>query len=373
MTKSSLAADVEHIANPKALYEGLSQTVIDQTMALEQICVSLYKHLKGIKVGNILLIGNSGTGKTTIMRAIENLFRNDPRMARFTNTIRLNANVVATGDSVKPETSVIIERLHQNALQIMGDEPNPDVFKMLMEHGVVFIDEVDKIRSKVGDSSNSRGILAQEALLTLIEGEVIELPLVRKSGGQLEELKVSIDTSRILFICGGAFEGLYDMVYRRVASGEHKDKLVQEYVISDQREMEEKEHFSLSQYVRYEDMFEYGMTPQFLGRFDEIIVLNELTPAGLMRIFLEPPDSIYREAQRYFKSLGIELQITREALQLLADRAFEQHRIGARALRSLFKRITRGLEFDPDGSYMVQEKDGRRMLTITRDLVDRLS
>lgn len=355
------------------MFTELSATVIDQTVALEQICVSLYKHLKGIKVGNILLIGNSGTGKTTIMRAIEKMFADDERLAQFTNTVRMNANVVATEDSVQPESSVIIERLVQNAMKIMGKEADPERFKALMEHGVVFIDEVDKIRSQVGDNPNPRGILAQEALLTLIEGETLSLPLTRKVDGELVTEDVYIDTNRILFICGGAFEGLYDMVYRRVASGEHKDKLQQEFVVDDGRDLEEKVHFNLSQYVRYEDMFAYGMTPQFLGRFDEIIVLNDLTPSGLIRIFLEPKDSVYREAQRFFQSMDIELQITKEAVQLLAERAYDQHRIGARALRSLFKRITRGLEFDPDGSYMVQKVEDKRVLRITRELVDRLS
>jgi len=369
--EASAAKDL--IEGPATLFAGLSRTVIDQETALQQICVSLYKHLKGIKVGNILLIGNSGTGKTTIMRAIETLFRQDERLARFTNTIRLNANLVADSDSGLPETSVVIERLKQNALNLLGRQVELEPFRQLMEHGVVFLDEVDKIRAVVGGSSNPRGIKAQEALLTLIEGEKVELQIACGQPGALRQESVEVDTSRILFLCGGAFEGLYDAVYRRVASGEHVDRLQHEYLVDDQQQMEEKVHFSLAQYVRYEDLFEYGMSPQFLGRFDEIIVLNDLSPAGLMRIFLEPSDSIYKEAQRYFKALGIELQITREALQLLAERAYAQHRIGARAMRSLFKRVTRGLEFDPQTTHLVQEGKQGRTLTITRDMVDRLT
>jgi ATP-dependent Clp protease ATP-binding subunit ClpX len=369
--EASAAKDL--IEGPAALFAGLSRSVIDQETALQQICVSLYKHLKGIKVGNILLIGNSGTGKTTIMRAIESLFRQDARLATFTNTIRLNANLVADSDSGRSETSVVIERLKQNALNLLGRQVEVEPFRQLMEHGVVFLDEVDKIRAVVGGSSNPKGIKAQEALLTLIEGEKVELQIACGEPGSLRMETVEVDTSRILFLCGGAFEGLYDAVYRRVASGEHVDRLQHEYLVDDQQQMEEKVHFSLAQYVRYEDLFEYGMSPQFLGRFDEIIVLNDLSPAGLMRIFLEPPDSIYKEAQRYFKALGIELQITREALQLLAERAYAQHRIGARAMRSLFKRVTRGLEFDPQTTHLVQEGKQGRTLTITRDMIDRLT
>jgi len=362
-------------ASPKELYTQLSTGVIDQRLALEQISVSLYKHIRQLKVGNILLIGNSGTGKTTIMRTIERIFSEDEELARFTNTIRLNANIVANDESTDLDHSTILERLRQNALKIMAGNGTEEQFRSLMENGVVFLDEVDKIRAIVGDKANPRGILAQESLLTLIEGEHVRMPFTYRSGsGELIQRKVRIQTNRILFICGGAFEGLYDMVYRRVASGEHKDKLVQEYVVSEgQDDLEEKEHFSLSEYVRYEDMFEYGMTPQFLGRFDEIIVLNDLTISGLMRIFVEPKDAIFRETKRYFHSLGIELQITRDGLKALAEAAYENHRLGARALRMVFKRILRGIEFDPTESYMVQEKEGKRVFLITKDLVRNLS
>ena len=357
------------IQSPKDLYDRLAKTVIDQQTTLEQVSVSLYKHIHGLKVGNIMLIGNSGTGKTTVMRTIEHVFANDPDLARFTNIIRLNANLVAGDDGAELESSIILDRLRRNALAQMGDKPDEKKFRALMENGVVFLDEVDKIRSVVGDKANSRGILAQEALLTLIEGEKIALPLTwRDQTGEFHQTKVEIDTGRLLFICGGAFEGLYDMVYRRVASGEHRDKLVQEYIVSGD-DLEEKEHFSLQGYVRYEDMFTYGMTPQFLGRFDEIIVLDELTINGLKRIFVEPKDSPFREARRYFSSLGIDLQVTREALEMIAERAHENHRLGARALKMVFKRVLRGIEFNPNESYLIKEKDGRKILTLTKDVV----
>lgn len=357
------------ISSPTELYEKLREGVIDQNATLEQVSISLYKHLKGIKVGNIMLVGNSGTGKTTVMRTIEKVFAGDQALAQHTNIIRLNANIVASDEGSDLESCVIIERLRANALRLMGKNRDPKRFRALMENGVVFLDEVDKIRALVGDKANPRGILAQEALLTLIEGEGANLPFAyRDAKGEMIQNRIHIDTGRILFICGGAFEGLYDMVYRRVASGEHKDKLIQEYVVDD-TDLEEKEHFSLSDYVRYEDMFAYGMTPQFLGRFDEIIVLNELTTKGLMRIFIEPKDSPYREARRYFQSLGVELQVTREALELMAQEAHENSRLGARALRMVFKRVLRGVEFDPHHSHLLTEKDGRKTIVITRDAV----
>ena len=363
------------IQTPRDLYDLLAERVIDQQVALEQISVTLFKHVKRLKIGNILLIGNSGTGKTTIMRAIEQVFGSDADLAQFTNTIRLNANVVADEQSANVEASVILDRLRQNAMRIMGNTPTEARFRDLMENGVVFLDEVDKIRAIVGDKANPRGILAQEALLTLIEGESVLLSYTgRDETGNAVPAETHIRTAGILFICGGAFEGLYDMVYRRVASGEHRDKLVSEYVVAeDQQDLAEKEFFSLHDYVRYEDLFAYGMTPQFLGRFDEIIVLNDLTVQGMMRIFLEPSDSVFREARRYFHSLGIDLQITKEALRLLAERARENHRLGARALRSVFKRVMRGIEFDPRESYLLQQQNGKKVLLINRDVVANLA
>ena len=361
------------LQSPGDLYERLAKGVIDQDEALQQVSVALYKHVNRLKAGNIMLVGNSGSGKTTIMRNVERVFGEDEKLSRFTNTIRLNANVVADDESSDLESSVILERLRQNALSIMGKQATVERFKDLMENGVVFLDEVDKIRGHVGERTNARGLMAQESLLTLIEGEGVNLPLaVRDSEGILHEEMVHIDTGRILFICGGAFEGLYDMVYRRVASGEHKDKLVQEYVVDDhQDDLQEKEHFSLKNYVRYEDMFTYGMTPQFLGRFDEIIVLNDLTVNGLMRIFVEPVDAPFRESRRYFQTLGVDLQISREGLRALAEHAHQNHRLGARALKTVFKRVLRGVEFNPSESWLAKDKDGRKQITVTRDLVDR--
>ncbi|CAM2007041.1 AAA family ATPase [Acanthopleuribacter pedis] len=359
--------------SPKAIHAQLGRDVVDQAVALEQISVALYKHLQHIKVGNIMLIGNSGTGKTTIMRSIERLFSEHGAAIGHQNTIRLNANIVSNDESTDLESSVILARLAQNAHKLMGSSPNVDQFRDLIENAVVFLDEVDKIRAYVGDKPNPRGILAQESLLTLIEGEGVSLPLsVRNEQGGFDQHKVPIDTGRILFICGGAFEGLYDMVYRRVAGGETRDKLIQEYVVTEsQEDMEQKIHFSLNDYVRYEDMFEYGMTPQFLGRFDEVIVLNDLTIKGLMRIFVDPPNSLFREARRYFASLGIELQASKEAVQRIAEHAYDNHRLGARALRMVFKRIMRGIEFDPHDHYLVKQAGEKKVLLLTRDLVDR--
>jgi len=296
------------------------------------------------------------------------MFAKDPLLADYMNTIRLNANLVSNDDSKELESSVVIAKLRENAEQMLLENPCPQRFKSLMENGVVFIDEVDKIRSHVGGQANPRGLVAQEALLTLIEGETISLPYTYKTEGALKRELVQIETKHILFICGGAFEGLYDQVYRRVASGEYKEKLVQEYVIEDD-DLEKKEHFHLTHYVRYEDMFEYGMTPQFLGRFDEIIILNDLTVRGLMRIFMEGDKSLYRETQAYFKSLGVDMRMTREALEVLANAAFENHRIGARALRSLFKRVLRGIEFNPKDNFLIQVVDGQKQLTLTADFI----
>jgi ATP-dependent Clp protease ATP-binding subunit ClpX len=357
------------LGSPKEVFAALNVHVFDQDEALQQLSTALFKRIHHLSSGNLLIIGNSGTGKTTLMRAIESLFSRHPQLQSFGNTLRLNANLLSESEQKTPDSNLVIRQLMDNALTKLGKEATKDRFKQMMEHAVVFVDEVDKIRSHVGERVNAAGIRAQEALLTLIEGEEISLfPLLRGEPNP-EGQAVTINTRDILFVCGGAFEGLYDSVYRRVAGGETRDRLVEELVIDDQQ-LDKKEQFHLRDYLRYEDLFTYGMTPQFLGRFDDVILLNDLSLKGLMRIFLEGEFSPFREAQAYFRSLGIELKITREALTKLAEAAQMEHRIGARALRQVFKKIIKPLEFEPHDHYLCRKTPKGMELTITTSYLE---
>jgi ATP-dependent Clp protease ATP-binding subunit ClpX len=206
----------------------------------------------------------------------------------------------------------------------------------------VFVDEVDKIRGQVGGRANVSGIRAQEALLTLIENESVPFTLPAWAGGQT----VTVDSSGLLFVCAGAFEGLYDAVFHRVTAGRDKGALQAVTVVEAGRVREELQ-FKLRDWLKHEDLFEYGVTPQFLSRFDALVLLEPLGVEELLHVFMSSGDSALRQSVAYFKSQGLKLEITEAAARKIAEAAALQHRLGARALKEVFRRVIGPYEFDP--------------------------
>jgi ATP-dependent Clp protease ATP-binding subunit ClpX len=225
-----------------------------------------------------------------------------------------------------------------------------------VEHGVVFIDEVDKIRAQVSGNPNVRGIVAQEALLTLIENENVEFDVDGRTYG--------VNSSGVLFVAGGAFEELYEAVLRRATIGQDVAPMKPVVVVSASGEVREELPFHLRDYLKYDDLFRYGMTPQFVSRFESIIVLNDLAESDLARIFVEPEASVFRTSRAYFQRFGVDLQITRGALIAIAWDAARQKRLGARALRETFRRVIGDIEFDPADS-------GTHVITVDEQMVKR--
>src|SRR5205085_3471511 len=187
---------------PRDVFEELRKTVVGQDEVLREIAVAVVKHLVGHPAPNILLIGNSGTGKTTLMRAVEQFLATRPG---FGNVVRLNASVLA--EEHQGYGRAVLGRLYQNAKVRLGSSAETQDILRSVEHGIVFIDEVDKIRAQVSGSPNVRGIVAQEALLTLMENEHVRF----EADGQTHV----VNSSGILFVAGGAFEELYESVLRR--------------------------------------------------------------------------------------------------------------------------------------------------------------
>jgi ATP-dependent Clp protease ATP-binding subunit ClpX len=233
----------------------------------------------------------------------------------------------------------VLGRLFANAKAGLGPASSLDDILQSVERGILFIDEVDKIRADVRGQPNVRGIVAQEALLTLMENENVEFDVDGKT--------YSVNSSNVLFVAGGAFEELYESVLRRATIGQDVTPMKPVVVVSASGEVREEMPFHLQHYLKYEDLFRYGMTPQFVSRFESIVVLNDLAEADLARIFVEPEKSTFRGAREYFHRFGIDLQITRGALIAIAWDASQQKRLGARALREIWRRIIRNLEFDP--------------------------
>src|SRR5262249_40417586 len=149
---------------PREVYDALSQIVVGQDEAIREISVAIAKHLVGHPAPNILMIGNSGSGKTTLMRAVEQFLTGRPGLNEYANLIRMNANVLA--EEHAGYGRAVLGRLYANAKRILGPDAPIELLLGSVEHGIVFIDEVDKIRAHVGNAPNVRGIVAQEALLT---------------------------------------------------------------------------------------------------------------------------------------------------------------------------------------------------------------
>ncbi len=328
--------------SPTQIAEFLWQKVIGQDEAVREMATALSKKLAGLQVGNILMVGSSGTGKTTLMRAVESFLASDPELSRRSTLVRMHANVLAEESLNGNPGEAVLLRLLERAREQLGADAGLEALVQRVSQGIVFVDEIDKIRSVIGDQTNVLGIRAQEALLTLIENEKIVFRLPRHLGGNT----VNIDASDILFVGAGAFEGLYDAVYDRVTVGRDRGALQSINVVED-GEIRHETRFHLRDWLRNEDLFEYGMTPQFLSRFDALVLLDDLSVDSLVKILLEVKESGFHQAKSYFEAHGLQLAISPGAVRCIAKEASRQPRLGARALKEVFRRVVRQFEFDP--------------------------
>jgi ATP-dependent Clp protease ATP-binding subunit ClpX len=329
--------------SPAQIAAALEKRVVGQKDAVREMSVALSKKLAGLKVGNILLIGSSGSGKTTLMRAVEDLLAANPALWVRSTLVRVHANVLGEEAEQGHPGEKLLRRLMERAREQLGDAAPVERLVEQATHGLVFVDEVDKIRSQVGGEPNIAGIRAQEALLTLIENESVAFTLPDWAGGTT----VNLDSSGILFVCAGAFEGLYDAVYYRVTAGKDQGALKPITVVDENGRAREELQFSLRDWLKTEDLFEYGMSPQFLSRFDAVVLLESLSEEALARIFAEGAESGLRQSQAYFSSFGCKLEMTADAARHVVREAARKPRLGARALKEVFRRVVSPLEFDP--------------------------
>jgi ATP-dependent Clp protease ATP-binding subunit ClpX len=333
------------LPTPAEIESALSARVLGQEDAVREMAVALAKQLAGLKVGNLLMIGSSGTGKTTLMRAVEGYLGSDPALAGRSTVIRIHANVLGEEAEKGRPGEAVLGRLLERAREQLGPAVSVESMLERARSGIVFVDEVDKIRSHVGDRPNVSGIRAQEALLTLIENEAVPLALPVWAGGHT----VTVDSSEVLFVCAGAFEGLYDSVFDRVTIGKDRGAL-QPVTVVEGGKVQEKLVFRLRDWLRNEDLFDYGMSPQFLSRFDAVVLLRDLGVDELVRVFLETPDSAYHQSRAYFESRGLHLALSPAAVRRIAAEAARQPRLGARALKEAFRRVIRDYEFEPSAA-----------------------
>lgn len=354
---------------PTEIYEVLKKDVIGQEETLQFVSVAIFKHLSGERYGNLMLIGNSGTGKTTVMRAMERLYMSHEEFEKYRVVIIMNANTFATEEGVI-DFSSFYERLEERTKQIVGEDADPELIAKYMEHATVCLDEIDKCSGMVGGKPYVTGINIQQALLTLIEGERVSHRVTTYRDNVPEKTTIHIDTGKMLFLCAGAFETLYSQVFQRVTAPTSRVKLPTETVYVDGH-VQIREYFTLRHHFKQEDLFDYGMQPQFLSRFDNSIILEDLNVGTLRRIFTDTDDSVFVASRNFFQKYGIALEITEGAAQKIAEAAAEHKRIGARALKAVYGRVIKPFEFDPFSHEELRSEGDSHRLVIDEAIVAR--
>ncbi|MCG6963933.1 MAG: AAA family ATPase [Acidobacteria bacterium] len=352
------------------IFQQLQKGVLGQDGALRFVSVAVFKHVTGKVPGNILLIGNSGTGKTTIMNNIQRLYYEVPEYRPFRAMTIINANLLVDSDRMEFRPERVLTAAEQRARSVLGKQPTADELKTAMERATICIDEVDKMASVVAGKPNPIGVVLQQGLLTLMEGEKVAYRTHAVVDGEEQAVTLDIDTSHMMFICGGAFEGLYDQVYLRVVKPGSGEKLKSHAIQTADGQVRIETRFALADFIKPEDLFTYGMVPQFMARFDNTVLLNDLTVEVLKEILIRSVDSPFVRSRRYFEVLNIELEIEDLAASLIAEQAEKHTRTGARALRGIFGKVANRLEFDPWRFEGLEEQpDGSHRLVITADLV----
>jgi ATP-dependent Clp protease ATP-binding subunit ClpX len=372
MTKSpETLTELHGAVTPKVLFDELQRGVLGQERALRFVSVAIHKHVLGKVSGNILLIGSSGTGKTTIMNNIQRLYDTVPGFEAYRAVTILNANLLVDSDRTEFRPDRMFSAIEQRARVILGERPTVPALKETMERATVCIDEIDKMSTVVAGKPNPIGVVLQQGLLTLMEGERVPYRLrAWDKDGQERDHLVEIDTRKMMFVCGGAFESLYDQVYNRVSRSGSGERIKTEAVKTADGSVRLEARFSLAEFLKAKDLFEYGMVPQFMARFDKVVVLNDLNTSVLKEILLHSVDSPLARTRRYFEAFELDLEIDDVAAALIAERAAQENRTGARALREVFSEIVNPLEYEPMREAKPGE-NGRRLIRIDVDRVKR--
>ncbi|BCK88113.1 ATP-dependent Clp protease ATP-binding subunit ClpX [Sideroxyarcus emersonii] len=294
---------------PSAISNYLDQYVVGQDEAKKTLSVAVYSHYRklgkqrhnGVEVvkSNILLIGPTGTGKTLLCETLS-------RVARVPFATA-NATSLAQSKYVNEEIEALMQRLL--------DKADGDIARA--QHGIVFIDEIDKLKSPEGDPHGASGERVQHALLKIMESALVRLDGTR-----------TIDTTDILFICAGAFVGLESITAKNQAFG----------FISTGGSDDQQILNRLNSRVKPTDLFKFGLIPEFAGRLPVIARLQNLSKELLTRIMVEPRNSIYNQFCEIFRDEGVELVIEPDVFRQVAEMAYE-YKVGARSLRGIFEEM----------------------------------
>ncbi|MCT4580165.1 MAG: ATP-dependent Clp protease ATP-binding subunit ClpX [Flavobacteriales bacterium] len=338
IVKEDAAARIQNVGNseltllkPQEILAHLEQYIIGQDDAKKVLSVAVYNHYKRlnqaieedeveIEKSNVILVGETGTGKTLLAKTIAKLLNVPFAIA--------DATVLTEAGYVGEDVESILSKLLQSADYNVG----------AAERGIVFIDEIDKVARKSDNPSITRDVSGegvQQAMLKLLEGSVVSVP---PQGGRKhpDQKMVKIDTKNILFVCGGAFDGIKQIIERRVKT--------QAIGFSNDDSIEFNEENILS-YVNQLDIKQFGLIPELIGRFPVLTHLNPLDKETLLRILSEPKNSLVKQYVKLFELDDIKLEFKTEVLDFIVEKAIDL-KLGARGLRSICEAILTDAMFE---------------------------
>ena len=334
--KGGFNLDIEDLPRPREIKEFLDQYVIGQDEAKKYLSVAVYNHYKRIlqpkdnndveiEKSNIILVGRTGTGKTLLAKSIA-------KKLHVPFTI-VDATVLTEAGYVGEDIESILTRLLQAC----------DYDVEAAERGIVFIDEIDKIARKGDNPSITRDVSGegvQQGLLKLLEGSVVNVP---PQGGRKhpDQKMIPVNTQNILFVCGGAFDGIERKIAQRLNTHVVGFGSVSQQNIIDRD--------NLLQYIAPQDLKSFGLIPEIIGRLPILTYLNPLDRDALLRILIEPKNSIIKQYIKLFAMDGVELTIEDDVKEFIVDKAIE-YKLGARGLRSIAESIMMDAMYDVPSS-----------------------